>query len=54
MYDSDTFQSEFIGSGLVDVAEGIKNGNIFINKSETPQPFWVDLRYSNKISSKKS
>ena len=53
VYDDDTFGSDFMGSTVVDVEKGLKEGYINFNKTENPDPKWMNLKISIKILFKK-
>jgi len=45
LFDYDVIGRDFLGSAVVNVQDGIKEGWIFYNKPNLPEPKWVDLKY---------
>lgn len=46
IYDDDNIGSDFIGSVSISIEEGLKEGYLYINKTELPKPKWLQLKYS--------
>ena len=49
VFDDDTFGSDFMGGAVLDITHGIKEGFVKFNSTESPEPTWVDLYFSNKL-----
>ena len=47
LFDYDRIGRDFLGSAVVNVQDGIKEGWILYNKKVLPEPKWVELKYSN-------
>lgn len=46
LFDYDLIGRDFLGSAVINVQDGIKEGWIFYNKAQLPEPRWIDLKYS--------
>lgn len=49
LYDYDVIGKDFLGSVVVNVQDGIKEGWIMYNKPQLPEPKWVDLKYGESF-----
>ncbi|KAL4446514.1 hypothetical protein ABPG74_001255 [Tetrahymena malaccensis] len=45
-FDEDTVSNDFLGSALIDIQEGIKQGYIGKSAKDTISPRWVDLKFN--------
>ena len=45
MFDRDTFKDEYIGHQIINLKEGIREGFVYFNRTDAPDPKWIHLDY---------